>query len=75
MPDVQVVGDVGAVLDNTATFTVADIGLITEFTKVRELLHLAYLSYIILGITHGRILYVEYQCGELDWYLSSFPFF
>lgn len=33
MPPVQLVGDVGATLDLTATFQVADVGHLTDFTK------------------------------------------
>ncbi|KAH7915074.1 hypothetical protein BJ138DRAFT_1122997 [Hygrophoropsis aurantiaca] len=34
MPDVNVVGDVGATLNTQATFEVADVGHLTDFTKV-----------------------------------------
>ena len=33
MPPVKLVGDVGATLDLSATFQVADVGHLTEFTK------------------------------------------
>lgn len=36
MPDINVVGAVGAVLDTTASFQVADVDLLTEFTKVNN---------------------------------------
>ncbi|PVF99379.1 hypothetical protein CPB86DRAFT_293734 [Serendipita vermifera] len=34
MPDVQLAADVGATLDNSAPFAVADVGVLTAFTKV-----------------------------------------
>ena len=33
MPPVKLVGDVGATLDMTATFQVADVGHLADFTK------------------------------------------
>jgi hypothetical protein len=34
MGDVNVIGDVGAAIDLQATFQVADVGHLTDFTKV-----------------------------------------
>lgn len=34
MPDVDVVGDVGAKISNKGTFKVADVGHLADFTKV-----------------------------------------
>lgn len=38
MKDISVTGDVGGDIDAEATFTVADVGHLTDFTKVRKLI-------------------------------------
>lgn len=38
MKDLSVTGDVGGDIDTVAIFTVADVGHLTDFTKVRMLM-------------------------------------
>ena len=63
MPDVNLVGDVGATLDLTATFEVADTDHLTNFTKARPIcLSFCLVTYSAADPHHRGGVHVGYLC-------------